>query len=793
MEIVRDTVLESGVLYYPIRPPLTSMLVVVKATFVLMDGEVAQLAETQDATTGELYHEDDPEKSVRYPSDFALLKPRGECFVVGSCRPHTPQPVDRTMASFLIGSVQKSLAVFGDRRWVRTAAGFVPSPPVPFRAMPLAWERAFGGPGFDENPLGRGIEPDAQGNVWLPNFEVPGRTLGARDERPSPAGAFPIGASWKSRRRFLGTYDERWQRTRFPWLAEDFRFAYFNEAPEDQQIDGHWRGDEQIFLTNLHPERSVVRSALPGLVPRVFVEHGEGSTRAGTFEEIRVALDTITVDSDRGLALCVWRGTLELAHAELKPIGLARLFVMHEAASARSSVEACRERMQRKLAGVAAEEEELRGEEPPSLDALQRTIQEGPSGELAAMIAAATAKQKEAKARAEMEEAAGLYAKVEAQMRAAGMDPAKLMADAEGRAMAEPMTPPDPKKVKEAFEAMGEEMPQEVADVLESLAQAVANPPAAPEDPVPEGEPDLRELVIETHRARRALRGDFTGANLALLDLRGLDANDAILAGANLRGANLERARLDGAVLKGADLVSADLRGASLQKADLSRAILEGARLDGADLDGAVLVKAELLEASLEGASLKKADLTGALLDGASLVRASCDEATFDRAEMNGAKCVEASFVEARFYGTRAKQMNLDRANVTRIRVGRGADLSGTSFRSVKGEGARFRDSKLEAVTFVGATLDQADFTDATLTAANLAGCPLAGAVFQGCKLVGAGLAHSNVFQGSFRQADLSGADLRGANLYAVDFFQARAEGVDLEGANVDGTMWGRP
>lgn len=793
MELIKDTTLEHGVLYYPIRPPTASMLLVVKATFVLRDGDAAELAEPQDPASGELYHDDDPERSVRYPTDYALVKPRGECFVTGSCRPLTGGAVDRTMASFQIGSVQKSLAIYGDRRWVRLGMGVRASAPMPFTEMPLCWERSFGGPGFEANPLGRGIAPDAEGNVWLPNIELPTQPISDGGQRPPPATAFASSMSWKRRRQLMGTYDERWQRTRFPWLAEDFRFAFFNEAPEDQQIEGYWRGDEPIVLSHLHPTLPTVRSRLPAIAPRAFVEHAEDSPRPGkpgTFEEVRLALDTITVDADRGAVLCVWRGTLDLAHAKLSPEGLARLFVMDEPLSTRSSVEACRERMRRKIEGEEAATDALSGEEPPEVDEILTTMQEGPNPEIAAALAAAEAKAAADKVEADMAAGADLFAKVEAQMKAAGMDPAKLTADAEAHAPADPLQLPDLEVVKKAFEDLGQEFPPEIEQVFDEITIARAHPPEDPQSPSPPPRPDLRAIVIETHRARRALVGDFTGADLTGLDLSGLDARDAILSNANMRGTVLRRAKLDGASLVHTELLSADLAGASLRNADLTTAILEAADLEGANLDGATLERAELMEAKLDRATLRKADLTGALLQQASLIGAICDEARFDGAQMDGCNCTDASFVETRIYGARAQRMKMDRAILTRVRVGDGADLSGTTFRGVEGTGSRWMQSTLEGVDFSGAILTGADFTDAVLTVANLAGCRLEGAVFRGAVLRGAGLSRTNMFEGSLRQADLSGADLRGANLYGVDLFEARAEGVDLEGVNLDGTFW---
>jgi uncharacterized protein YjbI with pentapeptide repeats len=777
MDFVRDTPLEHAVLYWPIRPPRTSMLVVIKSTFVLDEG-VARLASAQDPATGELYYDEDPEQSVRYPSDFALLKPRGECFVVGSCRPLTGRPEPRTVASFAIGSVSKSLAIHGDRRW--TARG--PSEPVPFTAMRLSWERAFGGEG-SVNRVGRGFASDAQGDVLLPNVELESQPLTSPGDRPSPAGTTPIPMSWPERRQHVGTYDARWRATRFPWLPEDFRFAFYNEAPLDQQIDGYWRGDEAIALRHLHPTRPSVSTRLPRILPRAFVE------RTGPrFEEVPLVLDTITIDADRGLALCVCRGAIELEHDRLGPDGIERLFTMHEdlgAPGARaSSLEACRARMHAKLAAEEAAALELQGVAPPeTAPAPEATLVDYDASAIAEAAAQAE------RARAAQAELDAATEKLKATMMAAGLDVDALLAQ-ELPAPAEPVGPADVNRLREAFTALGVEVPEDLfRDVEEVLA---APPPEAPA-PAARHKPDLRALVIEAHRQRKPVRGDFTGANLSELDLRGLDARDAILMEANFRGADLTDAKLDGASLQGADFLRARAPRASFTKADLTRAIFDDASLEGARFDDATMSAAELSGAILDGASLPRADLTGAVLEEASLVEARLDEAVLIGARMHRCKLTKASLFETRMYEVKATELELDHANLTKVRIGRGADLSRSRIRHAKAEQSMWRHAILTEVAFGGTTLTGADFTGASLRGAYLAGCPLRRAVFQDAVLESAILEAADVLEGSFRQANVTGAVLRGANLFRADFYRAYGERVSLEGANVDGTYWERP
>ncbi len=136
-------------------------------------------------------------------------------------------------------------------------------------------------------------------------------------DRPDPAGAFPIAPTWPARRAVSGTYDEAWQRTRWPYFPEDFDWGYFNAAPRDQQIEGYWRGDEEIELTGLHPAEPLIRCRLPGVRPRVFLHHSGAD--AG-LREVALNLDTITLDIDTLRVHVVWRGLAEIARETLEGI-----------------------------------------------------------------------------------------------------------------------------------------------------------------------------------------------------------------------------------------------------------------------------------------------------------------------------------------------------------------------------------------------------------------------------------------------------------------------------------------
>jgi hypothetical protein len=95
------------------------------------------------------------------------------------------------------GAVHHRVAVFGDRRWQKTGGSFLMSEPVPFEAMPITNDRAFGGRcllageevAHAFNPDGRGFclsKDDVDGKP-LPNLEWPEALITQWQQTPAPA------------------------------------------------------------------------------------------------------------------------------------------------------------------------------------------------------------------------------------------------------------------------------------------------------------------------------------------------------------------------------------------------------------------------------------------------------------------------------------------------------------------------------------------------------------------------------------------------------------------------------
>ena len=805
MEIIHATPMTYGFITWPIRPPELTMVLVVKATYDIVPGETATFAERQRPCHGAV-HFDDEKESPRLDTDFALLKRTGECLLAGTC--HPPAPTRVSSVGFGVGAIKKRIAVFGARHWRRGVLGKKPSEPELFSAMPLRWERAFGGSAVVDNPLGAGVDKiktDAgEVHVPLPNLEDPRHPVASPTDRPPPCGAFPIPPTWRSRLRFAGTYDQRWADERFPHLATDFDPAFYYAAPADQRLrEGFWRGDEKIELKNLRPGQPEVSTTLPGIRPRGFLDRG------GKLDEVPLSLDTITVDADAGQILCTWRGSVQVQDPRFSDV--RHLFLMDQRLSERRSVKSCRRRLHAHLRlehlvesgfePVTPGEEE---QQTRILERLQKTF--GGDSRMAALLGSATgvveatvvmpppeqdpapdAPEEPAAPEPEPEpvDPDAVLAAVYADLAAQGMD---LSAVAEAKTDPPKGAGPDIEQLEQTFASAGLDVPEEVRTMMALAAEVEELREAQEAEEEPPLELGSREEFLLSYAEGRPLKGDFTGVDLSDEDLTGLNAEGALLSGARFSGCNLSGADLSGAALAGADFTGADLRDAKLEeadltRADLTRAVLRGAVLDNATFEDAVLIEANLEKASLVGVEASRSNLADAKLRGATL-----DAGEFSRANFTRVDAREASLVDTRLSGACCLEANFEEANLERVRGGFGARFDGALLRGVRATGARFFGSSFSRANLSLAQLDGADFSSANLQGAMFIGCSLRKGRFVGASLIGAQLIRCDLMKANLLDANLEDADLRGSSLHAAELFRARTRGAKLELAILTGT-----
>lgn len=728
---------------WQLRPPRDSMTVIVKGTFTLVPDGAATPHEESEVPMGDVFADDDPQKSLVYPSDLVIWKPQADVVLLG----HAVAPGGSSPAAevrFQLGEgerrIQRRLVVFGDRQWEKSMLVTVPTSPRPFERLPLVAERAFGGPGFDANPVGIGWKGAAgsDGVARLPNIEDPERLVKAPGDRPGPMLVGPVSMFWKERWSKVGSYDAKWVKTRWPYFPEDFDWHFFQHAPPKQRLP-YLSGDEAFEITGMHREYPRLAGTLPGLAPRVFMQRTEQT--GGAFEELLLRLDTATFQVDTLTLTLVWRGVVEVSDDDAPEIGA--LFVMSEPlAGPRTSLDEAKRRFELELLPKEEiEDSDAEGDPAPANEV------EPPDPE--------------------QEAAEALLAEQEKKTQAllATLPPAAAPSEA---------SEPDPAALAESMRKAG--VPEEdVANTMEALAP----PPGAPPPP------DPRAVVIAKASAREPMDGmELEGADLSELDLSGQSFVGADLRRTSLRRANLAGANLTGALLSEADLREATLEGATLDGAELVRSFLDGVKLSGASLrgatfDGSRAPHAQAAGTTADGATFVGVDLTGArfedaLLDGADFTEARLDGAVFDRA-----KLADATFYDAQGEGASFEEARLPDARLD------GAKLPRCSFKKAHAKGSIWERAFLEETSFLGADLAGASFVRVRGARLKLSGADLTDAVLRRAKLPRAELFKANLMGATLERADLTGADLRGANLHGTETWKATTEGADLDFALV--------
>lgn len=270
--------------------------VVTKTTFSLVPGESEVAPKQRRMSQSDA--EGEP-NILRKPNDFVPFKTRPEVLLVGSAFAPRKSRVGRLVARLVVGEVDKQIEVHADR-WMTRDGEIMPG--APFERMPLGWDRAAGGPGTN-NPIGipTGTR-DERGRRRLPNLQPIGAHVTSQDDPVEPVGFGPIPAAWPSRKQLLGPSSQSLLTKR--WfdepLSDDFDPAFFNAAPSDQRVEA-LPADLHLVLENLTPIAPRFVTNLPRVEPSIIIERGVSR------QALHPLVDTLLVDTDRGICTLTWR------------------------------------------------------------------------------------------------------------------------------------------------------------------------------------------------------------------------------------------------------------------------------------------------------------------------------------------------------------------------------------------------------------------------------------------------------------------------------------------------------
>ncbi|MFT3772846.1 MAG: DUF2169 domain-containing protein [Minicystis sp.] len=273
--------------------------VVAKATYALVPGESAPLAQPRPIQEEDAHWDGDRSRSVHVPSDLAPFKRKAEVVVVGSA--FAAQKAASLVTRVIVGGVDKSIEVFPPRH-IR-ADGSVEAG-APLARYPLRYEHAAGGPDTD-NPAGIDVtRPDAMGRLPVPQLLPPLHALDPTGSYVPTCGFGAIASTWPSRAGLLGSHNRAWlQRPSAAPMPPAFPPNFFQAAPPDQWLDRPLAANERLLLEGLHPEVRRLVMSLSGIEPRAVV--------AGPSPEVvRLIGDLLFVDTDQGLCTATFRGQI---------------------------------------------------------------------------------------------------------------------------------------------------------------------------------------------------------------------------------------------------------------------------------------------------------------------------------------------------------------------------------------------------------------------------------------------------------------------------------------------------
>ena len=715
--------------------------------------------------------------------DLAIPKARAEFLATGHAYTHHQSDKTACAACIEVGTLRKSLAVFGDRYWV----GKQMTQPQPFESMRLDWSRAFGGEGYDENPHGIGIHSEVhQGHefIRLPNIEAMTGRLNHPKEKPEPAGFGPLDISWPRRFSRMGKqYDSSWLQNDFPGFARDIDWRVFNAASPDQ-----WWADRDTLpeqaawrIRNMHPEKTEQEGKLPPWQARCFINRQRGGETL--FEEIALRATTVWFFPHLEQMILLWQGSVRINEDDAADV-MQLMPALEKQGSSRSINHYRKVLTQRidkeKGALFSFREKDLVPEE---------TIGAWIDNQV---------EQTASPMRENMQNRAALLREQHrARMTATGGEVSDLLS--------EPDEPELPKlEDLPAFIEKMEQQAQEMQAKAEHRQREMKEkyPQSQSDEHLPRGPETLFRMQEMLQRNKDTLSDKKLAQSRDALHQMYLMSVNSQPPARRLKGdlaqiirQRAERTLAQGGNFSGMDLTGADFSGMDLRGANFSKALLECADLSHCQLDGASFHSAMLARTELHHTSLRNCDF-----ENASLALAQCCHSDFSAAQFKDTQLHEALFDDCTFNDVTFSAMLFRETWFTQCRFHR-ATLEACVFMELSLPGLDFADAKLIKTTFLTSTLEQASFRQAMLDScswvesqvseADFSGSLwLTSAVASGSSFNGANFTHATLRQSNLRQTALNGAIFNLAKIENSDLSESDCQNASFQRANLVGSSF---
>lgn len=287
---------------------IDTLYTIVRASLVLGKQWVLADEQVEPQAQDEYWGEPDA-SSLKYSLDFHTGKAATDVIIMGDAVARNSQPVKQLDVSVMVGSLQKTLRVYGDRYWHSGNATF----PEDFQSMPLVYENAFGGAYCvdnqlhsleQRNPVGKGFRgrrpASEMEGLALPNIEDPRELIVDISDAPKPAGFGVIAPHWLPRANYRGTFDANWQQQRAPFLPLDYDKRFQNTAHSDLIYPGFLQGGEEVKISNMNPQGDI-----RFLLPHINIK-GQINV-AGQKHPLKFNMETLIIETSTRQIQMVWK------------------------------------------------------------------------------------------------------------------------------------------------------------------------------------------------------------------------------------------------------------------------------------------------------------------------------------------------------------------------------------------------------------------------------------------------------------------------------------------------------
>jgi len=299
-------------------------VVILRGTFkIIPNAPLKPIPDQQPIITSDKFYGEPNISSIKFESDLAPYKPKSDIIINATSYPPGKKILPYWMVSAQVGKLQKQLLVTGPRYWQhRLMGGWKITDPEPCKEVPIRYEYAYGGQWkhekessvYEQNPIGLGYVNmkylDKNKPIPAPRIMSSKQQVMELGNVHKPEGFSAMMKSWLPRRKYAGTYDEKWIKERHPLMPKNFDYAFYNCAHPDMIYDGYLIGNEQVVLKYLHSEHENLSFFLPDYRLGLLLRY-----KSGAMAMAKVELDTLHIDAPENRVYLVWRSQFDVGES----------------------------------------------------------------------------------------------------------------------------------------------------------------------------------------------------------------------------------------------------------------------------------------------------------------------------------------------------------------------------------------------------------------------------------------------------------------------------------------------